>query len=265
MTGTLDVPLHDTRYGESGPRVAFCHGLFGQGRNWTTFAKALSVDHRVVLVDMPNHGRSGSTHDFDYHEQAAIVAEHLRSIEDVPWRLVGHSMGGKIAMMVALAEPELVERLCVVDMSPVAYAASTEIHSYATAMQAIDMSELGGRSDADQQLLTAVPNDEIRGFLLQNLRRKDGRWGWQLNLDLLVERLDELSGWPEVDAQYPGPVLWVAGDTSDYIKPEYADRMRAHFPSTRLVTIKNAGHWVHSEQPQIFAETLRLFLDQAAA
>lgn len=252
--------LHDTRYGETGPPIAFCHGLFGQGRNWTTFGKQLADHHRVVLIDMPNHGRSGTTADFDYTEHAAIVADHLLSITDEPWRLVGHSMGGKIAMMVALTRPELIERLCVVDMSPVTYARSTEIHAYAQAMQKLDLTTLTSRADADELLRAVVPTESIRGFLLQNLRREHGRWVWQLNLDLLANRLDQLAGWPAVDTRFDGPVLWVAGAESGYVRPEYAERMRHYFPNTRQVTIKNAGHWVHTEKPEIFGEALRRFV-----
>ncbi len=257
------VSLHDHRYGSAGPPIAFCHGLFGQGRNWTMLGKRVAHDHRVVLVDMPNHGRSDDTHDFDYPEHAEIVAHHLRGIEaDEPWRLVGHSMGGKIAMMVALLHPDLVERLVVVDMSPVSYTHTAELHRYALAMRDLDLRTLSSRVEADELLSAAVPNAEIRAFLLQNLRRDHGHWRWLLNIDLLADRLDQLAGWPQTEAVYRGPVLWIAGSESGYIQPEYAEQMREHFPSTRLVTIKDAGHWVHSEKPDVFSETLRAFLDQ---
>lgn len=255
------VELHDTRYGESGPPVAFCHGLFGQGKNWTTLGKRIAEDHRVVLVDMPNHGRSDATHDFDYAEHADIVTAHLRGISDEPWRLIGHSMGGKVVMGIALRHPEMVDRLVVVDMSPVNYERSQEIHGYALAMRDLDLSTVESRGHADQLLSDAVPSRTIRSFLLQNLRRSHGKWVWQLNIDLLADRLDHLSGWPDSTKVYEGPTLWIAGSKSGYIKPEYADDMRKHFPATRLVTIKNAGHWVHSEQPQVFGDTLRMFLD----
>lgn len=257
------VALHDHRHGTTGPPIAFCHGLFGQGRNWTAVGKRIAEDHRVVLVDMPNHGRSDATHDFDYTEHAEIVAHHLRGIEsDEPWRLVGHSMGGKIAMMVALTNPDLIDRLVVVDTSPVTYRTRTEIHTYTTAMQAMDLTTLQSRTEADDQLRSVCPDEAVRALLLQNLRRDHGSWRWQLNLDLLADRLDQLAGWPHVQATFPGPVLWIAGADSGYIRPEYADEMRAHFPSTRLVTIKDAGHWVHSEKPQVFEATLRAFLDE---
>lgn len=256
------VGLHTTSLGESGPLVAFCHGLFGQGKNWTTVAKALAADHRVLLVDMPDHGRSAWTDRFDYVEVADRVAE-LFSAED-PVALVGHSMGGKAAMVLALRHPELVERLCVVDVSPVDYEARSEFAGYIAAMQALDLEALEHRRDADRALAEAVPSPTVRSFLLQNLRRGDTGWSWQPNLALLGRDLSALGGWPE-DAlaghpAYDGRTLWIAGEDSAYVEPHYDAEMKRWFPRYRKVTIKGAGHWVHSEQPEVFLEVLRRFL-----
>lgn len=261
---TRQSGLHTTRLGESGSLVVFCHGLFGQGKNWTRIGKELAETHRVLLVDMPDHGRSVWTDEFDYLSAADQVAELLSA--DDPARLVGHSMGGKIAMLVALRHPELVERLCVVDVSPVTYGHGSEFAGYIQAMQAIDLASLERRSDADEQLADAVPNTTVRSFLLQNLRRHGDEWSWQANLDLLGRDLEALSEWPEgrlVEAgtePYPGPVLWMAGQKSGYVKDEYAEAMDRWFPRNRRVTIKDAGHWLHSEQPEVFSEVLRRFV-----
>ncbi|MCW2774855.1 MAG: alpha/beta hydrolase fold protein [Nocardioides sp.] len=256
--------LHTTSLGESGPLVAFCHGLFGQGKNWTTIAKAIAEDHRVLLVDMPHHGRSTWSDHFDYVDVADQVAELFS--EDDPVRLVGHSMGGKAAMVLALRHPALVERLCVVDVSPVEYEERSEFSGYIEAMLALDLSQLERRGDADEALTEAVPNRTVRSFLLQNLRHHDGAWSWQPNLEVLGRDLSMLGGWPEDElagtAPYPGRTLWVAGQDSPYIRDEYAAAMDRWFPNTRRVTIKGAGHWVHSEQPQVFTEVLRRFLAQ---
>ena len=257
--------LHTTRLGESGPLVVFCHGLFGQGKNWTQIGKELAETHRVLLVDMPDHGRSAWSDEFDYPAAADQVAELLSA--DDPVSLVGHSMGGKIAMLVALRHPELVDRLCVVDVSPVAYEHGSEFARFIEGMQAIDLTALERRSDAHEQLADAVPNATVRSFLLQNLRRHDDSWSWQANLDLLGRDLEALSGWPEdalVEAgtePYPGLVLWMAGQNSPYVQDEYAEAMDRWFPRNRRVTIKDAGHWLHSEQPDVFSEVLRRFLD----
>lgn len=254
------MSLHRTELGESGQRVVFCHGLFGQGKNWTQAGKALSADHRVLLLDMPNHGRSPWTETFDYLELADLVAAELG---DEPVALVGHSMGGKIAMCLALRHPDLVERLAVVDVAPVAYESGREFVGYIDTMRSLDLAALERRDQAEAALRDAVPNRVVRSFLLQNLRRGDDGWHWLLNLDLLGEHMADLVGWPgdELgDATYDGPVLWVGGARSDYISDEHAVEMDRRFPRNRRVLIKDAGHWVHSEQPEVFLEVLRRFL-----
>ena len=261
---TRSPEIHTTTYGDSGPRVLFCHGLFGQGRNWTQIAKALADRHRVVLADLPHHGRSRGGDTFDYLDVADRVAS--LATPDDPVALVGHSMGGKVAMLVALRHPELVERLCVVDVSPVTYHHTDEFAGYVAAMQGLDLDSLERRADADAAMAEAVPNPTVRSFLLQNLRRTDDGWSWQLDLDVLGRHLDDLAGWPKDRirdvAPYEGPVLWVAGAKSDYVRDEYADAMTSLFPRVRRVTIKDAGHWVHSEQPEVFVQVLRRFLDR---
>ncbi|KRF15381.1 esterase [Nocardioides sp. Soil797] len=262
MTQVSASDLHVTELGETGPRVVFCHGLFGQGKNWTHAAKQLAGDHRVTLVDMPNHGRSAWTEHLDYVAFADRVAE-LFDAED-PVRLVGHSMGGKIAMALALRHPELVERLVVVDISPVTYPKTSEFAGYILAMQAMDLDTLERRSDADDALVEAVPNRTVRSFLLQNLRHDSSGWRWQPNLDLLGRESAVLGRWPEDElaavAPYDGKVLWIAGSESDYVTEDHVSDMLRWFPRTSRITIKNAGHWVHSQQPEVFQQVLERFL-----
>lgn len=258
------MSLHTTVLGDTsgqGSTVAFCHGLFGQGKNWTQIAKALSAEHRVLLLDMPNHGRSPWTETFDYVELADLVATQLEP--HGPVALVGHSMGGKIAMCLALRRPDLVERLAVVDVAPVAYASGREFVGYIETMRSMDLSAIERRDQAEEALREAVPNRVVRSFLLQNLCRTDDGWHWQVNLDMLGEHMDGLTGWPAEalgDASYDGPVLWVGGADSDYISDEHAVEMDRRFPRNRRVLIKGAGHWVHSEQPEVFLEVMRRFL-----
>lgn len=259
--------LHTTTLGTEGPLVAFCHGLFGQGRNWTQIARALATEHRVLMVDMPNHGRSPWSERVDHLDMADQVAT-LFSAED-PVALVGHSMGGKVAMALALRHPRLVERLAVVDVAPVTYPGMDTFAGYVAAMRSLDLTTLTRREEAEEGLRDGVPDPVVRGFLLQNLRRSDdpsGRsgWRWQMNLQALGDQLGAIGAWPEQELAgvepYGGPTVWIGGQRSDYITTEHEAAMRRWFPRTRRVTIKGAGHWVHSEQPGSFLSVLRVFL-----
>lgn len=252
--------LHTTEVTGEGPLVVFLHGLFGQGRNFTQIAKELAPTFGSLLVDLPNHGRSPWLETTDYVVVADEVAQMLRARDEAPVHLVGHSMGGKVAMVLALRHPDLVDRLVVVDISPVDSAGAGEFEHLLDTLVGLDLDAVEQRADADAALEGPIPDPRVRGFLLQNLRRRGDGWDWQANLDLLRAQLPTIAGFPDHEGTFDRPVLWVAGEHSGYVKREYADEMRALFPTTRLVTIKGAGHWVHSEQPDAFVATLRAFL-----
>jgi pimeloyl-ACP methyl ester carboxylesterase len=259
--------VHSTLVGEGdGPVVVFLHGLFGRGRNFGTTAKAMRPELRSLLVDLPNHGSSPWTDAVDYVAMADAVAEHLGTgvAADGPVHVVGHSMGGKTAMTLALEHPELVDRLVVEDVSPTGSGEASEFEHLLGALSRLDLAVLSSLGEADQQLAAEVPQRTLRGFLLQNLRRDGaGRLRWQANLEVLHRDLPVItSDIPHLgsEAVFTGPVLWVAGAESDYVTAQAEPLMRRHFPQTRKVTIKGATHWVHSQKPQVFAEVLRRFL-----
>ncbi len=249
------MSLAVTRVGAGPVSYVFLHGLLGQGKNWSTIAKALAPASSL-LVDLPDHGRSPWSDDVSYESMADAVAELLSELDLSPVTLVGHSMGGKVAMLVALAHPELVARLAVVDISPVESTAA-EFVRYLDAMLAIDLSAISTRADADPQLLSAAPDPVVRAFLLQGLQRTAAGWEWRPNLVGLRRSIARIGGWPAVHGTYDGPVLWLGGDRSDYVRREYLPTMRALFPHVRLVVVKGAGHWVHADQPTVVTATLR--------
>lgn len=266
-TAPAGASLHRTTLGSTGPRVVFLHGLFGQGKNWTTLARVLAEDARVTLLDLPDHGRSPWSSSLSYPALATTVADALAEEGDgEPYAVVGHSMGGKVAMALTLLRPALVQRLCVVDVAPVPTGAMSSFGRYVEGMRSVDLDALPDRATADATLAPWVADPVVRGFLLQNLRRDGDRWRWQMNLQLLGDQLDRIADWPDLTAApyqaapYPGPVLWMGGARSDYIRPEHAAAMRALFPRVQSVTVKGAGHWVHADQPQVFLSVLRRFL-----
>lgn len=273
MTSTRSEGLFTRHIGDSGPLVAFCHGVFGQGKNWTTVAKALAggdgPSYQSLLIDMPNHGRSAWTDTLSYSAMADALAELLEPY--APLAVVGHSMGGKAAMNLAIRYPHLVERLVVVDMSPVHYHGVRQFNHLVHAMANLDIQDLPDRRTAEERIADEVPDAGVRQFLLQNLHRVQHahgvtEWYWQPNLQLIAENLDTLAGWAEPEGPpFDGPVLWIGGDQADYVLPEYNDAMRRLFPRTRLLMLKGVGHWVHSEAPQIFIPAVRRFLDAGRA
>jgi pimeloyl-ACP methyl ester carboxylesterase len=257
----VSLALHHTDIGDTGRRTVFLHGLFGQGRNFTQVAKALVPDLRSTLVDLPNHGRSPWTGSVDYLEVADVVADFVRTTyDDGPVHLVGHSMGGKVAMVLALRHSELLERLVVVDIAPAPSDGAGEFEHLLTSLTSVDLASLHRRADADAQLVGPIPDERVRGFLLQNLRAEGDGFRWQADLDLLLRELPTIAGWPDVQGRFDHPVLWLAGERSHYVRPEHEPLMRALFPRTVKVEVKGAGHWVHSEQPEAFTTALRVFL-----
>ena len=242
----------------SGQPVALLHGLFGAAANFGTVQKRLAERHRVIALDLRNHGNSPHARYMSYPAMAEDVLETLRARNALPCALVGHSMGGKVAMAAALEAPGAIARLLVADIAPVTYPPA--FRAYAQAMAAMRLSADLTRVAADRMLAASVENPAIRAFLLQNLRF-GAQPGWRIGLDAIAAGLHVLEGWPELDENaYLGPALFVSGARSDYILPEHRPIIRAMFPAARFAVLKNAGHWLHADNPEGFISLVDAFL-----
>ncbi|MGV8986576.1 MAG: alpha/beta fold hydrolase [Cypionkella sp.] len=240
------------------PTLVIAHGLFGSARNWGVIARNLAVRRDVVAVDMRNHGLSPRGASQSYPDMAEDLAEVIRSL-GAPVDLLGHSMGGKAAMQLALTEGGLLRRLVVADIAPVGYAHDQSKHI--TAMRGLDLSGLSSRMAADERLALAIDDPGLRAFFLQSLDLKEQPAVWRLNLDVLEAEMAKIVGWPETVGRFDGPTLFLAGSESIYIKPEYREAIRALFPAARFAKLIGAGHWLHAEKPREFEQTVRAFLD----
>ncbi len=240
-----------------GTPLVIVHGLYGSGRNWGVIAKRLSDGRRVITPDMRNHGHSPRTETHSYFDLADDLSDLIDYI-GAPVDLCGHSMGGKAAMVLAVQRPELVRRLIVADIAPVAYAHTQQM--FIDAMRQVDLSLVSRRSDAEAQLADAGVERALQSFFTQSLNVPEKRW--RLNLDTLEAEMPRIIGWPDgLSGQFEGPTLMLSGGASDYVLPEHRDTIKSLFPAARFAKLPGAGHWLHAEKPREFEAALRAFLD----
>ncbi len=260
----MSLDLAFAEHGAAGPPVVILHGLLGSARNWQAVAKRLAAAHRVFALDLRNHGASPWADGMTYAEMAEDVRAFIARRDLAGAAVIGHSMGGKVAMAMALAHGDAVRRLMVVDIAPVPYAHGTFM-PYVRAMRAIDPAAVARRGDVDQRLREAVPDQAVRAFLLQNLVADEGDGlRWRVNLAAIEADMTDIMGFPADEPAgraYRGPTLFLAGERSDYVRPEHHAAIRRLFPGAAIETVRDAGHWVHAEQPQRFIDRTLAFLD----
>lgn len=248
------------RFG-AGPPLIVLHGLLGSSDNWRTLSRAVfGAQFEVFAVDQRNHGGSPHSDAVGYPTMVDDLVEFMNAHGLAAARLLGHSMGGKTAMHFALAYPERVDALVVVDIAPKAYAPRHT--ALLDALRGLDLDAYGARAEIDAALRPEVPDDGVRNFLLKNLQR-DGQGGytWKMNLDALYRHYGRLNAGLEAGRTFDGPTLFVRGSASDYVADEDADLILSFFPKAEIATIDGAGHWVHAEKPQEFAEVVLGFLE----
>ncbi|MBL4806611.1 MAG: alpha/beta fold hydrolase [Rhodobacteraceae bacterium] len=246
--------------GETGdlPPLLIVHGLFGSARNWGVLQKRLAVERQVLAVDLRNHGDSFHHGDNSYPALADDLADVITAHGGVA-DVIGHSMGGKAAMVLALTRPELVRRLLVADIAPVAYP-HTQMHNL-DAMRSVDLSGVTRRAEVDKQLQAHVDEAPLRAFFLQSLALSPEGARWKLNLDALADAMPDILGFPTLEGPFDGPTLFLHGGLSDYVLPSQHDAIRVQFPNAGFEAINGAGHWLHAEKPREFQSAVEAFLN----
>ena len=256
------MKLYVQRLGKGFPFIIL-HGLYGSGDNWLTIAKSLSGLCEVFLVDQRNHGRSPHSDKHDYQSLASDLLEMMNDLGLSRAVILGHSMGGKAAMWFAAQNPSRVSRLIIADISPRSYVDGTPENDHSAfhqkvmeSMLSVDFTRVNGLGDIDRQLAIRLPDRKLRQFLLKNIGKATGTgFFWRLNLPVLLRNLDNLSSGlesflAEGKSFNQFPVLFIRGENSHYIVEPDLVMIKRLFPDAQVVTIRNAGHWLHAEQPE---------------
>ena len=242
---------------DDGPPLLLLHGLFGHAINWQGIVRRLEDDVRVFAVDLRNHGDSPHVASMSFPEMASDVCQFIRDHELQDPAVLGHSMGGKVAMTLALMRPDQVSQLIVADVAPVRY--GRDFGDILRALARIDLESIENRRHADEILAEPIPDSELRAFLLTNLKREEDAWRWRINLDVIREDMDRLMNFPApvLKNPYLGPALFIAGGRSKYLLPKHHDVIRGAFPDAQFETLAEAGHWLHAEDPEGFTALVR--------
>ena len=255
------MELHYRTLGEASPdrpSIIVLHGVFGTSDNWQTFGKSLAEQYQVFLVDQRNHGQSPHSDQFDYPSMADDLQEFAKQHTEGQIVVLGHSMGGKAAMFFAVRYPELLSKLIVVDIAPRAYPVHHQ--SVLAGLGAVKIDDLQSRQEAEEQMKPHVSEKGVRQFLLKNLQRTDTGFAWKLNLPVIRDNIEAVGVAVPDNNSFSGPTLFVRGEKSDYVQDADSSSITRIFPSAKIVTIHNAGHWVHAEQPDALLTTVVEFL-----
>jgi pimeloyl-ACP methyl ester carboxylesterase len=253
---TVDLAFEELGSPDDAPLIIL-HGFFASSRNWRQVAEKLAAKFHVYVPDMRNHGASPHHPVMDYPSMAADLLQLMDAQGLTTASLLGHSMGGKVAMWFALNHPEHMDKLIVVDIAPVSYKHSFD--NLIETLKALPLHEISNRKQAEQLLASAIPELAYRQFLLQNLILKDGMYCWRIDLDIFYRMAPNIAAFPDVGhiPPFTGKTLFLAGEESSYVK---ADDLKTLFPDATLSVIANAGHWLHVQQPGAFIEQVEQFL-----
>ncbi|MEP1034123.1 alpha/beta fold hydrolase [Ekhidna sp.] len=245
----------------SGPPLIVMHGVFGSSDNWQTLGKVFSEKFKVYLIDLRNHGNSPHSNEFDYDVMVKDVMELMDDEHLSHAHILGHSMGGKVAMHMATQHSGAVDKLIVVDIAPKYY--EPHHQQIFEGFHSVDLAKLQNRKDADDQMAHVITNFGVRQFILKNLdRKKDGSFAWKLNISAIENAIETVGEGIEGEVSFAGPTLFIAGSKSDYITNDDHNLIQSYFPAAKIVTINGAGHWVHAEKPHELGELVIEFLSK---
>ncbi len=248
------MQLHTQILGQGQPLVLL-HGLFGSADNWGTVAKHFAQHYQVISIDLRNHGRSPHSDSQTYAEMADDLLETFDALGMDRVHLLGHSLGGKVAMQFAMQYPAKVSKLIVVDMAMRAYPDRyTQLMNH---MLAVNLSQMASRNEVDNALKDVIPHLRVRQFLLTNLVKNEAQLQWRINLLALKQNYATLIA--AVAVHFDQPALFIRGERSDYVQEHDITELQQHFPKAQFVTLPT-DHWVHAEQPQLFIDALGAFL-----
>jgi esterase len=254
--------LNYKEYSTAGAPLLILHGLFGSHSNWGMHSNFFSSFFRVIGVDLRNHGASPHYDAQDYEAMATDIHELLDFLAIDRCCMIGHSMGGKVAMQLALNSPNMIDRLIVVDISPVTYPARAGGHlEMIDAMRGLELAIFKSREEVESALVSFIPDQSTRQFMLTNLVRADSGFKWRLNLRAIKENYDSLRLAPDAKSKFMGRVLFLNGELSRYVIDDHHAQIHSYFPNAEFETIADAGHWLHSEQPLRFQKAVKNFLE----
>ncbi|MDZ7869673.1 MAG: alpha/beta fold hydrolase [Rheinheimera sp.] len=249
--------LHTDITGQGTP-LLLIHGLFGSNENLGMIARLLASQFRVINVDLRNHGRSGHSNELSYALMAQDLIETMDALQIPAAAVLGHSMGGKAAMQLALSQPDRVSKLVLADISPVVSQARHV--GILEALNRVELASLTDRKQADAQLQTAISDAGTRAFLLKSLVKGEHGFQWRFNLAALTAQYQQVLATPSATGPYSGPTLFIKGGNSDYLQPEHQAYIRQLFPEVKAKIIEGTGHWLHAEKPAAFAKITADFL-----
>ncbi len=254
------MKLHSKKYGDKGQDLIVIHGLFGMSDNWSTLGRKFSKHFKVHLIDLRNHGRSPHSTEFNYEVMCEDLIEYIEDYNLKKPLVIGHSLGGKVAMKLAFTHAEILEKLLIVDISPRRY--NTNFHeNLLKILYRLPLEDFERREDIEEILAETFENRGMRLFLMKNLfRNEHNKFGWRFNIDVLLEKVSNIQEAEFINSKCNVPTLFIRGGDSNYVTSEDEIIIKKHFTNFSISTIEGAGHWLHAEKPDLFYDEVIKFI-----